>query len=63
MTSMVLATSMHVTAPADACLRLHVKIKKMWLIVIGGPIFVVVYYLPSSAKGRRLNRGYVGTGY
>ncbi len=63
-TSMVLATSMHVTAlslmPVFAFMS---RIKKLYLLVIGGPVFAVGYYYLLQQKADSAVSGYIQTGY
>ena len=61
---MVLATSMHVTAlslmPVFAFMS---RISKLWLIVIGGPVFAIGYYYLLQQKADAAIEGYVKTAY
>jgi len=63
-TSMVLAASMHVTAlslmPVFAFMS---RIKKLLLIVIGGPVFAIGYYYLLQQKADTVIEGYVKTAY
>ncbi|WP_158658531.1 EpsG family protein [Methylocystis bryophila] len=62
--SMVLATSMHVTSLSlMPVFAIGSKIKKLWLIVIGGPIFAVGYYYLLQQKADTSVSGYIQTGY
>jgi hypothetical protein len=63
-TSMVLATSMHVTALSlMPIFAFGSRISKLWLLVIGGPVFAVGYYYLLQQKADTAIEGYVGIGY
>jgi hypothetical protein len=62
--SMMLATSMHTTAlTLMPVFAFGSKINKLWLFVVGGPVFAVGYYYLLQQKAESAIEGYIGTGY
>ena len=62
--SMALATSMHTTALSlMPVFAFGSKINKLWLFVVGGPVFAVGYYYLLQQKADSAIEGYIGTGY
>jgi hypothetical protein len=63
-TSMVLASLMHATSLSlMPVFAFGSRIKKLWLVVIGGPVFAVGYYYLLQQKAETVIEGYIATGY
>jgi hypothetical protein len=63
-TSMGIAATMHATALSlMPVFAFSSKIKKLWVILIGGPIFAVGFYYLAQNKAESVLEGYVKTQY